>query len=58
MRLMDDAEYRAEADKRGLPVGRAVGGAELAELIAQRLAHVPEAVVKDYLAFTGLKAEE
>jgi hypothetical protein len=55
---MDDAEYRAEADKRGLPVGRAIGGAELAQLIAQRLVHVPEAVVKDYLAFTGLKAEE
>ena len=58
MRLMEDAEYRAEADKRGLPVGRAVGGAELAQLIAQRLSRVPEAVVKDYLAFTGLKADE
>jgi tripartite-type tricarboxylate transporter receptor subunit TctC len=58
MQLMEDAEYRAEADKRGLPVGRAVNGAELAELVAQKLSGVPEAVVKDYLAFTGLKAEE
>jgi hypothetical protein len=57
-RLMEDAEYRAEADKRGLPVGRAVGGAELAQLIAQRLSGVPVPVVKDYLAFTGLKADE
>jgi tripartite-type tricarboxylate transporter receptor subunit TctC len=58
LRLMEDAEYRAEADKRGLPVGRAVSGAELAALIAQRLSGVPEPVVKAYMEFTGLKAEE
>jgi tripartite-type tricarboxylate transporter receptor subunit TctC len=58
LRLMEDTEYRAEADRRGLPVGRAVSGAELADLVAQKLSGVPEAVVKDYLAFTGLKAEE
>src|SRR5882757_4258156 len=28
-RLMEDEEYRAEAERRGLPVGRAVNGAEL-----------------------------
>jgi hypothetical protein len=60
MRLMDDQEYRADAEKRGLPVGRAIGGAELQRLIVESLvsAAVPDAVVKDYLAFTGIKAEE
>jgi tripartite-type tricarboxylate transporter receptor subunit TctC len=56
--LMADADYRAEADRRGLPVGRAIGGAELQRLIAQTLAAAPPAVVKDYLALAGIKAEE
>ena len=34
MQLMEDQDYRAEAERRGLPVGRAVGGAELQSLIA------------------------
>ena len=55
---MDDAEYRAEADRRGLPVGRAVSGAELRQLIAQKLSAVPERLVKEYMAFAGIKAEE
>jgi len=58
LRLMDDAEYRAEADRRGLPVGRAVSGAELQQLIAQKLSGVPERVAKEYMAFAGIKAEE
>jgi len=57
-RLMDDAEYRAEADRRGLPVGRAVSGAELQHLIAQKLSAVPERLVKEYMAIAGIKAEE
>ena len=57
-RLMDDAEYRAEADRHGLPVGRAVSGAELQQLIAQKLSAVPERLVKEYMAFAGIKAEE
>jgi tripartite-type tricarboxylate transporter receptor subunit TctC len=57
-RLMEDGDYRAEAERRGLPVGRAVGGAELQGLIARSLSAVPERVVKAYLAFTGLKADE
>jgi len=56
--LMDDPEYRAEADRRGLPVGRAVSGAELQDLIVQKLSAVPERVVKEYMAFAGIKAEE
>jgi tripartite-type tricarboxylate transporter receptor subunit TctC len=57
-RLMEDADYRAEADRRGLPVGRAVGGAELQDLVARGLSSVPESVVKAYMTFTGLKPEE
>jgi tripartite-type tricarboxylate transporter receptor subunit TctC len=56
--LMEDEDYRAEADRRGLPVGRAVGGAELQALVARGLSGVPEPVVKAYLAFTGLKADD
>lgn len=56
-RLMDDKEYRAEADRRGLPVGRALSGVELHKLIAQSLSHPPERVVKEYIAFAGIKAE-
>jgi tripartite-type tricarboxylate transporter receptor subunit TctC len=58
LHLMDDAEYRAEADRRGLPVGRAVSGAELQQLIAQKLSAVPERLVKEYMAFAGIKAGE
>jgi tripartite-type tricarboxylate transporter receptor subunit TctC len=58
LRLMEDQEYRADADRRGLPVGRAVGGAELQKLVAESLSSVPEAVAKEYMAITGLKAEE
>jgi tripartite-type tricarboxylate transporter receptor subunit TctC len=58
MRLMQDPEYRTEADKRGLPVGRPIGGAELQALIVRRLSAVPEAVVKEYMAFAGIRAEE
>jgi hypothetical protein len=49
---------RAEADRRGLPVGRAVGGAELQQMLVQKLSAVPEAVMKEYLAYTGLKPDE
>ncbi len=58
LRLMDDKEYREEADRRGLPVGRAIGGDALQKLIAQKLFGVPEPVVREYLAFTGIKARE
>jgi tripartite-type tricarboxylate transporter receptor subunit TctC len=58
MRLMEDEEYRAEAERRGQPVGRAVSGTELRALVARSLSAVPEPLVKAYLAFTGLKADE
>ena len=56
-RLMDDKDYRAEADKRGLPVGRALSGAELHKLIVTSLSVVPDRVAKEYMAFAGIKAE-
>jgi tripartite-type tricarboxylate transporter receptor subunit TctC len=56
-RLMDDKEYRAEADKRGLPVGRALSGDELHRLIVQSLSQVAPRVVKEYMAFAGIKGE-
>jgi len=57
MRLMQDNDYRAEADKRGLPVGRALAGVELHKLIVQSLSHVSDRVAKEYMAFAGIKAE-
>jgi hypothetical protein len=53
---MEDKEYRAEAERRGLPAGRAIPGAELQTIIAESLSGVPEAVVKEYLAFSGVRA--
>jgi hypothetical protein len=56
-RLMDDKDYRAEADKRGLPVGRALSGAELHKLIVTSLSVVPDRVAKEYMAFAGIRTE-
>jgi tripartite-type tricarboxylate transporter receptor subunit TctC len=58
LRLMDDKEYRKDADQRGLPDGRAIGGAQLQQMIAQKLFAVPEPVVREYLSFTGIKTKE
>jgi tripartite-type tricarboxylate transporter receptor subunit TctC len=58
MQLMDDKEYRADADRRGLPVGRAIGGVELQNLITRNLTAVPEAIVKEYMTMAGIKAKE
>jgi tripartite-type tricarboxylate transporter receptor subunit TctC len=52
-RMVADPAYRDEAEKRGLPVGRAVGGPELQKLVADSLSGVPEKVVQEYLALTG-----
>ncbi|MBX9778150.1 MAG: hypothetical protein K2Y71_27520 [Xanthobacteraceae bacterium] len=56
-RLMDDQEYRAEADKRGLPVGRALSGAELHALVVTSLSVVSDRVAKEYMAFAGIRSE-
>jgi tripartite-type tricarboxylate transporter receptor subunit TctC len=57
-RLMADEDYRAEADRRGLPVGRSIAGADLQKLIVQTLASAPATVVKDYLALAGIRPQE
>ena len=45
-----DKEFRDEAEKRGMPVGRALGGAELHRLVAEHLSSLPEPVVREYLS--------
>jgi tripartite-type tricarboxylate transporter receptor subunit TctC len=51
--MVQDPAYREEADKRGLPVGRAVGGDQLQKIVAASLSKVPDNVVQEYLALTG-----
>lgn len=51
-KLVQDKEYRDEAEKRGLPVGRAIEGSELQKLVAESLSTVPEEVLQEYLAYT------
>jgi len=53
--LVQDKEYRAEAERRGLPVGRAMGGAELQKLVIDSLSTVPEDVLQEYLNYTQEK---
>jgi tripartite-type tricarboxylate transporter receptor subunit TctC len=53
--LVQDKDYREEAEKRGLPVGRALEGAELQKLVAESLSTVPEEVLQQYLAYTEEK---
>ena len=50
--LVKDKEYREEAEKRGLPVGSALAGAELQKLVVQHLSFVSDDVLQEYLAFT------
>ena len=53
MRMAADKDYREEAERRGVPVGRALGGADLHKLVIEQLSTLPEPVVKEYLvAFT------
>ena len=53
--LVQDKDYRAEAEQRGLPVGRAISGAELEVLVRESLTTVPEEVLKEYLDYTQEK---
>jgi hypothetical protein len=45
-----DKDYREEAERRGVPVGRALGGADLHSLVVEELSSLPEPVVKEYLS--------
>jgi tripartite-type tricarboxylate transporter receptor subunit TctC len=55
MKMVEDPGYRDEAEKKGVPVGRAISGPEIQKLIAASLSQVPEPVVKEYLAYTEEK---
>lgn len=57
-KLVDDPEYRAEVEKRGLPAGRALIGDDLQKAIVENLVNVPEAIAREYMDATGLKAEK
>ncbi len=50
LQMTADKDFRDESEKRGMPVGRALGGAELHKLVAENLSSVPENVVKEYLS--------
>jgi tripartite-type tricarboxylate transporter receptor subunit TctC len=50
MRMAADKDYREEAEHRGIPVGRALGGADLHKLVTEQLSTLPESVVKEYLS--------
>jgi tripartite-type tricarboxylate transporter receptor subunit TctC len=50
LQMTADKDFRDESEKRGMPVGRALGGAELHKLVAENLSLVPENVVKEYLS--------
>jgi len=49
MRMTADKDYSEEAERRGMPLGRALGGSDLHKLVVEELSALPEAVVKEYL---------
>jgi tripartite-type tricarboxylate transporter receptor subunit TctC len=50
LQMTADKGFRDESEKHGMPVGRALGGAELHKLVAENLSSLPENVVKEYLS--------
>jgi tripartite-type tricarboxylate transporter receptor subunit TctC len=54
-KVMADPEYRKDAERIGLPVGRSVGGNELQKIVATSLEKVPEDIIKEYIAYTEAK---
>ncbi len=51
LKMVEDKEYRDEAEKRSLPVGRAMSGPQLQKLIAENLSSVQEDVLQEYLSY-------
>jgi hypothetical protein len=49
------AEYRAEAEKRGIDVGEPFEGGDLQAYVAAHLSAIPADVVAEYKAFSGMK---
>jgi tripartite-type tricarboxylate transporter receptor subunit TctC len=50
LQMTADKSFRDESEKHGMPIGRALGGAELHKLVVENLSSVPENVVKEYLS--------
>lgn len=50
LRMTADKSFREEAERRGMPIGRALGGEELHKMIVEDLSGLPEPVVKEYLS--------
>ena len=50
MRMAADKDYQEEAERRGMPVGRALGGAELHKMVVENLTSLPDLVIKEYLS--------
>jgi tripartite-type tricarboxylate transporter receptor subunit TctC len=50
LQMTADKDFRDASEKRGMPVGRALGGADLHKLVVDNLSSVPEQVVKEYLS--------
>jgi len=50
-KMVADAEYRQEAEKRGLPVGRAMTGPQLHKIITENLSTVQPEVLQEYLSY-------
>ena len=49
--MVQDKDYREEAEKRSLPVGRAMSGQQLQKLIAENLSSVQDDVLQEYLSY-------
>jgi tripartite-type tricarboxylate transporter receptor subunit TctC len=54
-KMVTDAEYRQEAEKRGLPVGRAMSGPQLQKIITENLSTVQPEVLQEYLSYMDEK---
>ena len=54
-KMVADTEYRQEAEKRGLPVGRALSGPQLEKIISENLSKVEPEVLQEYLSYMDVK---
>ena len=48
--MVADKDFREEAERHGIPIGRAMSGAEIHKLIIEDLSALPQSVVKEYLS--------
>src|SRR3954469_10867400 len=50
LEMVADKDFREEAERHGIPIGRAMSGAEIHKLIIEDLSALPQSVVKEYLS--------